>query len=338
MRHYLNFIRFPQRREVDRPYRRKLEFTMAAFILTVLSNFTALNNYGVSIYPLGLIMLFLAMGTMGYALVKYHNVTFLSRLREIGGEVAQEKGKVQKARLKLADMGKASIFASLSAGILHQMCQPITAVHGLAKFMHNSMKKDNPYFKSVDLIVEQSSYMKEMLNDLMDLVRHKEVKRENININICVERALRLLKDEFRIKRINWDFSPGEDLPDVFADSIHLQETFMNIAVNAIETLGTLPRGEKRYFKIATAYEPLERRVSACLENTGPALSEEQKEHIFEPFFTNRSTGAGIGLALCKDLITEHGGDVFVENVKDAGVAGEDLGVRFCVKLPVANI
>jgi len=334
MRHYINFIRLPQRREMDRPYRRKLEFTMAAFILTALSNLTALNNYGISIYPLGLMMLFLAMGTMGYALVKYHNVAFLSRLREMGGEIAQAQDKVKNARLKLADMGKASIFASLSAGILHQMCQPITAVHGLAKFMHNSMKTNDPYFKSVDLILEQSSYMKEMLNDLMDLVRHKEVRRENININVCVERMLRLLKDEFRIKRIDWDFFAGEKLPNVYADPVHLQQTFMNISVNAIETLGALPRGEKRYFKISTIHEPAEHVVLACFENIGQTISEEQKKHIFEPFFTSRAAGSGIGLALCKDLITEHGGDIYFENIEGEG---KDLGVRFCVKLPVTS-
>ncbi|MDP8266270.1 MAG: ATP-binding protein [Candidatus Aceula meridiana] len=334
MRHYINFIRLPQRREMDKPYRRKLELIMAAFVLTSLSNFTALNNYGMSIYPFGLLMLFLAMGTMGYALVKYHNVAFLLRLRELGSEVTQAQNKVKKARLKLADMGKASIFASLSAGILHQMCQPITAVHGLAKFMHNSMKQDDPYFKSVDLILEQSSYMKEMLNDLMDLVRHKEIRKENINMNICVERALRLLKDEFRIKRINWDFFAGENLPDVFVDSIHLEETFMNISVNAIEALGVLDRGEKRYLKISTVYEPDENKVSAYFENTGPTFSESQKEHIFEPFFTSRSAGSGIGLALCKDLMTEHGGDVYVENIEKEG---KDYGVRFCVRLPVVS-
>jgi signal transduction histidine kinase len=334
LRHYFYFVRLPQRRESDRFYKRKLQLMLVAFIFAVLGNIKVFNNYGISIYPFDLLVLFLSTATMGYALIKYHESHFLIELRKIGSEVKCAQKQIDTARHKLVDMGKASIFASLSAGILHQMCQPITAVHGLAKFMRNNMKTEDPYYKSIDLILEQSCYMKEMLNDLMDLVRHKEVKRENININDCVDRALRLLRDEMRIKRVNWDFFPDRNVPCVYADAVHLQETFMNIVVNALDNLGALPKGKERYLKIFSQYDRKKNEVLVYFENTGEKIAQHQKENIFEPFMTTRETGIGIGLALCKDLMVEHGGDITAENIHNE----EDTGVSFCVRFPAAEV
>ncbi|MDP8264097.1 MAG: ATP-binding protein [Candidatus Aceula lacicola] len=339
LRHYFEFIKSPQRRRSDLSYRRKLEFVMAAFVLTTLSNVTILNNHGIGIYPLGPLCLFFSIVIMSYALVKYHNVSFLLEIRKMGTEVRLKgveaeaaKQEAEEIKLKLVDVGKASIFASLSAGILHQICQPITATHGLVKFMRNDMKEDDPYYKTVDLIFEQSTYIKEMLSDLMDLMRHKEVKREYIDVNDCIDRALRLLKDEFRIKRVNWDFDREENLPKVYADAIHLQEMFMNISVNALDAMSDLPKGEKRYIKMISGFDSSANEVFIIFENTGPTLSDEQMQYIFEPFVSNREKGTGIGLALCRDLISDHGGIISVENME-----GKEKGVRFYLRFPVSK-
>lgn len=339
-RHYFNFLKLPQRRSPDLQYRRKLQFVALAFILTLFSNSTILNNYGIGIYPFGPLLLFLSVTSMGYALIKYHNASFLEEIRKVMGEAKEKeqevlvaRERIKEAKLKLVDAGKASIFASLSAGILHQICQPITAIHGLVKFLRSETNKEDPHYKSIDLIYEQSAYMKELLIDLMDLMRHHETKKENVNVNGCVERAMRLLRDELRNKRIEWDFIPDPRLPRVYGDAIHLQQVFMNILVNAAQVLGKLSNGERRYIKIATKVNLRGDRVQILMENTGPRLSAEEKESIFEPFVSG-GEGAGIGLALCKDLLLNHDGDITAENIDE--VSGQ--GVRFCVSLPVSLI
>ncbi len=336
LRHYFMFLKLPQRRKADIQYRRKLQFIVLCFMLTLLSNSTVLNNHGIGIYPFGPLLLFCSVVAMGYALVKYHNVTFLEQLRTIGGEVREREQEIdlankrmENARIKLVDAGKATIFANLSAGILHQICQPITAVHGLVKFLKKDMKETDPYYKSVDLVYEQSVYIKEMLNDLMDLMRHKETKKENIDVNDCIERSLRLVKDEFRIKRIEWDFIPGENLFRVYADAIQLQQVFMNIIVNAVQVLSRMPKGERRYIRIETKYHAKIDRIIVSIENTGPGLLDEERHSIFEPFVSG-SDGAGLGLALCKDLLDDHGGDIAVENMDNEACQG----VRFSIFLP----
>ena len=106
----------------------------------------------------------------------------------------------------------------------------------------------------------------------------------------------------------------------------------MNIIVNGMDSLNTLPKGEKRYIKIYSQFSESSNYVFIYFENNGAILSSKDIHRIFEPFVTSREAGTGIGLALCKDLILEHDGDITVENRGET----EGSGVRFCVKIPAS--
>lgn len=229
-------------------------------------------------------------------------------------ELLRIRQELKAIQLRLLETGKTSAIASLSAGILHQLSQPITAIQGFVKFMRKEMKEADPFFKPVKLMDEQVDYIRQMLEDLMELIRHQEVKKERVNVNMYLKKAVDLLVDELRIRRINWEVVYGENIPLVYADGIHLQQVFMNIAVNAIQAVGTLPKGAPRLLKIASSFEENSRKIIISFSDTGPGLSVEDQDMIFEPFFSTRTKGSGIGLALCKDLITEHGGTITVES------------------------
>ena len=177
---------------------------------------------------------------------------------------------------------------------------------------------------------EQSQYLKEMLEDLMELIRHREIKKENISINPCIQRAMNLLTDELRIQRVNWDLILGENLPLVYADGVQLQQVFMNIVINAVQAMNLLPKGSLRYIKITSQYDKSPNEVVISFKDTGPGLDLEDQKQIFEPFFSTKTKGAGIGLALCKDLVAEHRGTITVESQP-----GE--GATFIIRLPCVD-
>lgn len=245
-------------------------------------------------------------------------------------EVSLVVEELRDTQLKLFESGKISAVASLSAGILHQITQPITAITGFSKFLKKEMKPEDVFYRPVCLIDEQASYLKQMLGNLMELVRHREIKKENININDPIMRAMNLLKDELRIRRINWDLNLGEDVPAVFADSIHLQQIFMNIITNAIQVLGEMPPGAERYIEVSSRFDQPGQQVIVSIRDTGPGINLLDKMRIFEPFFSTKSKGAGIGLALCHDLVSEHGGTILVDS-------GPNEGTTFLVHLPAVS-
>lgn len=235
--------------------------------------------------------------------------------------------ELKTTQVRLIESGKVTAAAALSAGILHQISQPITAIHGFVRFMKQEMRPDNVFYRPVCLMDEQSLYLKEMLGNLMLLIRHRKIEKISTNVNAVLEKSTALLVDELRIRRIMWEQSLAAGIPSVMADPIHLQQVFMNVIVNACEALGTLPRGLQRTLHIATDFDGIARKVKICFKDNGPGIPEDIKAHVFEPFFSTKAAGSGIGLALCHDLVAEHGGTIQVKSK-----SGETM---FTVLLPI---
>jgi signal transduction histidine kinase len=228
--------------------------------------------------------------------------------------------ELKAAQIKLLESGKTSALASLSAGILHQLSQPITAIHGFVRFMKKEMKPEDVFYKPVMMMDEQSTYIRDMLENLMELVRHRKIQKDAVDVNVVLSKAMSLLSDELRIRRIGWDIHLDKELPEVFADALHLQQVFMNLTVNAMEALSEKPAGVTRTLDVSTQWDKLHSQSVMCFKDNGPGISPEAKERIFDPFFSTKVKGSGVGLALCHDLIVEHGGKIEVQSTPEGTV------------------
>ncbi len=322
---FINFERY-YRWLTDPIQKMRVRLLCVAFICTLLSYTDVLSAQGLALYPFAPLFHMAAVLTLAHMFIRSMEMESKGReqnlketVEEKSNEVARAMEEMKAMQLKMIETSKLSAVASLGAGILHQISQPVTAIHGFVRFMKKEMKESDPFYKPVVLMEEQSTYIKDMLEDLMALIRHREIKKAEVNVNDCLQRVFNLLTDELRIQRINWDFQPAERLPPVFADSVHLQQVFMNIIVNAVQALVSLPKGAVRRLIVSTKYEKKENKVVVSFEDNGPGLSQEDQTQIFEPFFTTKTKGSGIGLALSKDLIAEHGGELEAVNKPDAG-------------------
>ncbi len=320
----------------DAVERQRQKLFAFSFVIMFFSLMDILAAYNLYLYPSGFIaFLGFIICITCFKLMHFHS-TIERHAHELEHEVelktrelSQVVEELRTIQFKLLETGKKSALASLSAGILHQISQPITAIHGFARFMKKEMSETDKFYKPIFHIEEQSVYIKRMLEDLMNLVRHREIKKECIDVNVVIKRAMNLLTDELRIRRVNWDTRLTESLPQVFADEVHLQQIFMNLVINALQSFETMPKGATRYMKITSDLDNTKNEIVITFQDSGPGLSDEDKQVIFEPFFSTKSKALGIGLALCQDLVTEHGGRIEVESKM-----GE--GSILAVRLPVA--
>ena len=175
---------------------------------------------------------------------------------------------------------------------------------------------------------EQSFYIKDMLANLMELIRHRNIQKTQTNINAVIYKSLNLLLDELRIRRIGWDMQLDDQVPFIFGDALHLQQVFMNLVVNAMEALSETPHGSPRTLLVISRFDVENHQAVIIFKDNGPGITHEHQARIFDPFFSTKPQGSGIGLALCQDLVNEHGGNIAVNS------NGE--GTIFMVKLPCA--
>jgi len=238
--------------------------------------------------------------------------------------------ELKAAQVKLMESGKKGAVAALSAGLLHQISQPITAIHGFVRFMKKEMPADSPFYKPVCVMDEQSFYIKDMLANLMELIRHRTITKTNININTVIHKSINLLQDELRIRRIGWDAELDEQIPMVYGDALHLQQVYMNLVVNAMEALSEMPHGSPRTLLVSSQFDYENYQAIIIFRDNGPGIAHEHQSKIFDPFFSTKPQGSGIGLALCHDLVNEHGGSIKVDSNQG--------GTVFTIKLPCVRL
>jgi two-component system nitrogen regulation sensor histidine kinase GlnL len=260
------------------------------------------------------------------AWIYIQNLRLSRALKQKNAQLEATITELKAAQIKLMESGKKGAVAALSAGLLHQISQPITAIHGFVRFMKKEMDINSPFYKPVCIMDEQSFYIKDMLANLMELIRHRQIQKTQTSINAVIEKSLNLLLDELRIRRIGWDARLDKKVPLIYGDPLHLQQVFMNLIVNAMEALSELPHGSPRSLLISSQYDILKSQAVITCKDNGPGIDRENLDKIFDPFFSTKSYGSGIGLALCHDLVIEHGGSIIVDS--------NEAGTVFTVKLP----
>ncbi len=143
------------------------------------------------------------------------------------------------------------------------------------------------------------------------------------NINRILEKVLHLLENEFRKNHIRINRELAGKLPDMLLDIGQMQQVFANLLLNAIEAVKT--GGE---VTVRTAYDAERRQITIEVADTGPGIPPEYLPRIFEPFFSTKAKGTGLGLAVTYGFIMNHQGDIQVQSQPGQGT-------RFTIQLPV---
>jgi signal transduction histidine kinase len=144
-------------------------------------------------------------------------------------------------------------------------------------------------------------------------------------VNELVAETFKLLEAKAHAQGVSLDLDLEQGLPLVPASPAALRQVLLNLATNALQAM---PNGGQLHCR--TRQQKQERAVEITVTDTGPGISPKDREHLFEPFFTTRPEGTGLGLALCREIVLQHGG--VIELVAQSGP-----GATFRVVLPTAE-
>jgi hypothetical protein len=139
-----------------------------------------------------------------------------------------------------------------------------------------------------------------------------------IDINNVVGQALSLVDHDLRVNQILVETKCQENLPHINADDTQLQQVILNLIRNAIDAMASAPTS-KRDLQLTTRVDGKKSIVSIIVEDTGPGINAEERDRIFKPFFTTKSTGMGLGLSLCRTIVEDHGGHLRLTKTDSSG-------------------
>lgn len=257
---------------------------------------------------------------------------FVGFIRDLSAARAAES-RVRQLEARLANSDRMVALGELTAGIAHEINQPLTAISAYADAARAMMERDRK--PSVDemhficqRIAEQSMRAAEVVRRMRKLVRGGSLVKGRHDINEIVKNVLLLFEHEVKNTNFTLEFKPATGLPQVYVDDIQIQQVLVNLVRNSLDALNEADCSEGQIVISA-------RKEDSCLKisvaDNGPGISEENREHLFDAFFTTRPQGVGLGLSICRRIATAHGGGLKYEP-RPGG------GSRFTLGLPLESI
>jgi len=220
---------------------------------------------------------------------------------------------------KLASIGR------LAAGIAHEINNPLTSVLTFGSLLLRKAETDGQKDK-LDIIVKETTRVRDIVRRLLNFSRQTEPRKENCDINLIVESALSLTKNQLKVREnaITVKKELGE-LPSLQCDPNQMLEVFINIIINALDAMAK--GGE---LGIKTGLTEDAKAVEIRINDMGCGIAEENLEKVFDPFFTTKEVGkgTGLGLAVVYGIIDGHNGSIDVES--EVG-----KGTMFVIRLPL---
>jgi C4-dicarboxylate-specific signal transduction histidine kinase len=217
----------------------------------------------------------------------------------------------------------------MSVSIAHELNQPLTAILSNAEVVHDLLgQKDvNPeqIREIIADIIEEDTRASEVMSRVRNLLRKGESRSEVIDLNQLVDATLALLHSEFVGRKTTVETTLAGGLPAISGDPVQLQQVLLNAIMNAMEAMCENAPSQ-RTLKIMTRAK--DDRVEAVIVDRGHGIAPEHRARLFQPFFTTKDHGLGLGLSICANIVASHGGKLGIEN-------NEGDGATVTVSLPI---
>lgn len=220
---------------------------------------------------------------------------------------------------------KLSALGRMAAGIAHEINNPLA---GILLFSSNLSKKvppEGPFKEGLDVIVRETVRCKSIIQELLEFSRDRKPQMVLTDINEVIEKALSILDNEFRLRHLKLEQTLSPQMEKISLDGNQMEQVFVNILINAVQATP-----EDGIITVRTSWLPGPRVVRIQITDTGCGISAENLPKVFEPFFSTKEKGTGLGLAVSYGIVKNHGG-----NIRTCSVEGK--GAEFTIDLPAGG-
>lgn len=236
---------------------------------------------------------------------------------EAAGLIHQMREEIEEANLK-ANRGKVLVKA-----FIHDLKGPLALISSCAQFCLGSMAQVPPLEENLKIIHESTQRANHLIRKFLELFEWQVLVFKPMDINEVISRAWETTQLDTQASQVLFETRLQPDLPKVLGSPDGLERVFVNLFVNAIQALS-------RKGKVAaqSQFLPSENMVEVRVMDNGPGIPQGDRYKIFQPFFTTKQEGSGLGLSICRSIIQQHNGTIEADNLPEGGA-------RITIKLPV---
>jgi signal transduction histidine kinase len=222
--------------------------------------------------------------------------------------------------LEVAKMDRAMTVSAMSASIAHELNQPLGAILNNAEAAEMLLCANSPDLYQLKEILadirRDDSRAAEIIKRLRALLKHADLEAKDIDLAGVVSDTVRLIEHQAAERGVILKVRSVPDNLWVRADRVHIQQVILNVALNAIDAMQSLPLGARKLEFYVNRHNG---NITVSIKDTGTGIPEDKLDSIFEPFVTTKKQGTGIGLSIARTIVNTYGGKIWAENEAGGG-------------------
>lgn len=257
--------------------------------------------------------------------------TLSAAFDQMGERLVQRERELKQSQDTLRRADRLSSLGLLTAGLAHEIRNPLVAIRTFTQLLPE--RYDDPEFREgfQGLALKEVDRICGLITDLLSFARPSKPNVAPENVSDVVDNIARILETQAKEKGVTIERRFGDNLPKAWIDREQMKQVFMNLILNAIQAMkgtGTITLTSRSVS--ANGTRPAAEYIQIEVKDNGVGIPEENLQHIFDPFFTSKDEGSGLGLAVSHQIVQEHGGFVTVESNVGSGTS-------FFVHVPVGK-
>ena len=240
--------------------------------------------------------------------------------------------KVGPAERDLAHSNRLSMMAELAASLVHEITQPIAAARNNARAALNFLNKGQPHLVEVEealgCIIDDADRVGAIIDRMCDHLKKAPPKMAYVDPNAAIGDVIGLARSTIETNGVLVRTKLAEDLRHIHGDRVQLQQVILNLVLNAVDAMRTHDHAPRELLISTENGTPY--GVVIAVRDSGPGIEPDRYDRIFDPFYTTKADGIGIGLSICRSIVNAHGGRLWAE-------ANVPHGASFNISLPCAE-
>ncbi|MGD0278692.1 MAG: ATP-binding protein [Smithella sp.] len=201
---------------------------------------------------------------------------------------------------------------SLAAGVAHEIRNPLSSIKGFAVYFKERLSGNKDDQQTADVMIQEVERLNRVISQLIEFARPLELKKEKVQFDELVQHAVKLIAADAQKNKISVEVEADKEIPPVEVDSDKIKQVLLNIFLNA---LSALPDGGRLKIKLSFRANNLE----VIISDNGAGIEKMNLPRIYDPYFTSKPAGTGLGLAVVQKIMEAHGGHINVESVAGKG-------------------
>jgi two-component system, LuxR family, sensor kinase FixL len=250
-------------------------------------------------------------------------------------DITQEKEialTVQRQRDELAHVGRINTMGEMAASLAHELNQPLTAILSNAQAAQRFLAADPNSLAEVRAIlqdiVNDDNRAGEVIRRVRDLVKKGNFEIAPLDLETILRDVVMLIHSDAVLHNVNIVLQVDPDARRVYGDKVQLQQVLLNLLLNAFQAMKVCPLNERQ---VTVRTEPSKgQKVMIAVRDCGEGLKSDQLDKIFQPFYTTKDNGLGLGLAISRSIVEAHGGRLWAQN-------NPERGATICFTVPLCE-